>query len=86
VSEPKFVDAGADIAPVVEGQIYYPAARRLNYGGQDVTEYLRRLLQQQKDTAFRELPTADLQHLKEQCLQVAESREAASLEVQTDGV
>lgn len=50
-----------------------------------MTEHLRRLLEQQ-DTAFKELPTADLQLLKEQCLRVAESREAASLEVQTDGI
>jgi actin-related protein len=71
----------ADIVPVIEGQVYYPAARRLSYGGEDVTEYLRRLLQQQEDTAFREAPTSELHRLKEECIRIAESKEAALSEV-----
>ncbi|KAK9908828.1 hypothetical protein WJX75_003441 [Coccomyxa subellipsoidea] len=74
------VDLGhgkTDIVPVIEGQVYYPAARRLSYGGEDVTEYLRRLLQQQEDTAFREAPTSELHRLKEECIRIAESKEAA---------
>ena len=67
----------ADIVPVIEGQVYYPAARRLSYGGKDVTEYLLRLLQQQEDTAFREAPTSELHRLKEECIRIAESKEAA---------
>ncbi|CAL8461863.1 g1394 [Coccomyxa elongata] len=77
------VDLGhgkTDIVPVIDGQVYYPAARRLKYGGQDVTEYLRRLLLQQKDTSFREAPTNELQRVKEACIQVPESGEAAQLE------
>ena len=76
-----FSHVSADIAPVIEGQVYYPAARRLSYGGEDVTEYLRRLLQQQQDTAFREAPRSELQGLKEECIRVAESKEAALSEV-----
>ena len=71
----------ADIAPVVDGQVYYPGTRRLKYGGQDVTEYLRRLLLQQKDTSFREASINELQRLKEACIRVAESNEAAQSEV-----
>lgn len=73
----------ADIVPVIDGQVHYPAARRLKYGGQDVTEYLRRLLLQQKDTSFREAPTNELQRVKEACIRVAESGEAAQSEVRS---
>jgi triphosphoribosyl-dephospho-CoA synthetase len=57
--------------------VYYPAARRLQYGGQDVTEYLRRLLLQQKDTSFRETPVGAVTRLKEDCLRIADSPDAA---------
>lgn len=66
---------------MIDGQVYYPAARRLKYGGQDVTEYLRHLLLQQKDTSFREAPTSELQGMKEACIRVAESSEAAQSQV-----
>ena len=54
----------SDIALVIDGQVYYPAARRLHCGGQDITDSLKRLLlQQQRDTSYREAPFGALGRL-----------------------
>ncbi len=57
--------AVADVAVVVDGQLYLPSVRRLPAGGRQVTERLRQLL------AARGLQINDaavLQGLKEACM------------------
>ena len=74
----------ADICPVVEGQLYHPATRRLRYGGRDLTQHLQRLLRQREGSgaaAADGLSLAEAERLKEGCMRVAPSAEAAASEV-----
>ena len=69
---------------MVEGQLYHPATRRLRYGGQDLTQHLGSLLRRGEHggtAADDSLSAAELERLKEACMRVAQSAEAAEQEV-----
>lgn len=58
----------ADIAAVAEGQVIYHSSKRLPYGGQDLDQYLHRVLEQQGIQCHS---LHALQKLKEACTRIA---------------
>ncbi|KAK9820164.1 hypothetical protein WJX72_006966 [[Myrmecia] bisecta] len=64
-----------DIASVSEGQLHVAGARRLEFGGIDLTQHLADLLKQRGITVD---DPASLQWLKEQCIRVAENAALAA--------
>lgn len=69
------VDVGhgtVDVAPVVEGQVYYPGVSRLPYGGQDIDQLLQRRLKERGIA----LSDAQLDALKRKAMECAEDEDA----------
>ena len=58
----------ADIGTVIEGQLHVAGSRQLPYGGQDVNQHLRRMLQKR---GVPEIENAALSQLKESCARLA---------------
>ena len=57
----------ADIATVIEGQLHVAGSRQLPYGGQDVNQHLRNILQKR---GVPEIDNTALSRLKESCMRL----------------
>eukprot|EP00894_Picocystis_sp_ML_P002116 jgi/Pico_ML_1/52633/g3311.t1 len=69
------VDVGhgtVDVAPVVDGQVYYPGVARLPYGGEDIAQLLKRRMKERGIV----LSDAQLDALKRKAMECAEDEDA----------